>query len=309
MSTEETGLFEWEQRERQDEDVAARGYQERYHDSAVARAWDDAFSDLVRSEVVEGDRVLDLGCGPASLWEHWARLPTLRNLTGVDLSPGMIDEARRRHPDGDFRVARAHELPFPDGSFDVVVVSAVLHHIPPSHLPAALVEIDRVLDEHGKLVGRDPASGHVFGRDPGWFSGAIMSFRHLVYRLTSSRELPEPALGEHHHVPDTDELLASIGSRFTVTRAETRFPFSNYVQRVRSESIAAFALRLDERLSDRTGAMLHYVAEKNYVDEGELRRVIDLARQEVDPVMSDAEFLAHLAAAAQELERTFGKQP
>jgi ubiquinone/menaquinone biosynthesis C-methylase UbiE len=308
VTGEGTGLFEWEQREQQDEDVAAPGYHERYHDSAVARAWDDAFYELVQSEVVEGDRVLDLGCGPASLWEHWAALPKLRSLTGVDLSPGMIDEARRRYPEGDFRVARAHELPFPDGSFDVVVVSAVLHHIPPSHLPGALAEIDRVLDEHGKLVGRDPASGHVFGRDPGWFSGAIMSFRHFVYRLTSSREFPEPALGEHHHVPDTDELLVSIGSRFTVTRAETRFPFSNYLQRVRSDAVASFALLLDDRLSDRTGAILHYVAEKNYVDEGELHRVIDLARREVDPAMSDAEFLAHLAAAAKELERTFGNK-
>ena len=309
MTGEENGLFEWERRERQDEDAAAPGYQERYHDSAVAHAWDEAFAEVVRSEVVEGDRLLDLGCGPASMWEHWAALPSLRSLVGVDLSPGMVDEARRRFPDGDFRVARAHSLPFPDGSFDVVVASAVLHHIPPTHLPGALAEIDRVLDEHGKLIGRDPASGHVFGRDPGWFSGAIMSFRHLVYRLTNSREFPEPELGEHHHLPDTDEFLASVASRFTVTRAETRFPFSNYVQRVRSDAVAAFALRVDDRLSDRTGAMLHYVAEKNYVDESELLRVVDLARNEVDPTMSDAEFLAHLAAAAKELERTFGKQP
>ena len=31
-----------------------------------------------------------------------------------------------------------------------------------------------------------------------------MSFRHLVYRLTRSREYPEPALGEHHHAFDPD---------------------------------------------------------------------------------------------------------
>lgn len=309
MSGDETELFDWELRERQDEDDAAASYEEAYHGFPVARAWDEAFLELVRSEVVEGDRLLDLGCGPGSMWDHWATLPQLRRLVGVDLSPRMIDEARLRYPEGEFHVARAHSLPFPDGSFDVVVASAVLHHIPPAHLPGALDEIQRVLDEHGKLVGRDPASGHAFGREPGWFSGAIMSFRHFVYRVTSSREFPEPALGDHHHVPDTDELLTSVGSRLTVTRAETRFPFSNYLQRVRSDAVAALALRLDERLSDRTGTMLHYVAEKNFVDEPELQRVIELARHEVDPKLSDAEFLAYLAAAASELERIFGARP
>lgn len=308
MSRDEAELFDWELRERRDEDDAAAGYDETYHGFPVARAWDNAFVELVNSEVVEGDRVLDLGCGPGSLWAHWATLPTLRQLVGVDLSPRMIEEARRRYPDGDFCVARAHDLPFPDGSFDVVVASAVLHHIPPDHLQGALVEIERVLDEHGKLIGRDPASGHAFGREPSWFSGAIMSFRHFVYRLTHSREFPEPALGDHHHVPDTVQLLTSIGSRLTVTAAETRFPFSNYVQRVRSDAVAAFALGLDKRLSDRTGTMLHYVAEKNFVDEHELRRVIELAAREVDPKLSDVEFLAYLAAAAQELERTFGRR-
>lgn len=307
MSLENVELHDWEVRERRDEDAAAAAYEEMYHGFPIPRAWDDVFLQLVRSEVVEGDRVLDLGCGPGSLWPHWSTLPPLRQLVGVDLSPGMIDEARRRFPEGDFRVGRAHALPFPDGSFDVVVASAVLHHIPPDHLPGVVAEVERVLDEHGTLVGRDPASGHSFGREPGWFSGAIMSFRHFVYRITGSREFPEPELGDHHHVPDTDEFLSAIGARLTVTLTETRFPFSNYLQRVRSEAVAALALRLDDRLADRTGSMLHYVAKKNYVDGPELQRVIDLARREVEPALSDAEFLAYLSAAADELERSFGK--
>src|SRR5262249_713449 len=144
---------------------------------------------FVRSAYSPGDRILDLGCGPGSMWEYWNQLPSPGRVVGVDLSPEMVAEARRRHPDGRFEVGRAHELPFEDGSFDIVIASAVLHHIPAVHLSGALAEIERVLDEHGRLAGREP-NEVPFGQEPGWFSGSIMAFRHLVFRLTHSREYP-----------------------------------------------------------------------------------------------------------------------
>ena len=70
----------------------------------------------------------------------------------------MIALARAKYPAGEFHVARAHDLPFEAGSFDVVIASSVLHHIPDSHLDDAFREINRVLDEHGRLVGRDPGT-------------------------------------------------------------------------------------------------------------------------------------------------------
>jgi SAM-dependent methyltransferase len=296
-------MYDFEERERVDEDLAAPNYNALYHGSPVADYWNEEFYEFVRSNYERGDRVLDLGCGPASMWHHWLRLPTPGRLVGIDLSPGMVAEAKRLYPGGDFVVGRAHELPFPNGSFDVVIASAVLHHIPDEHLPGALDEIVRVLDEHGRLVGREPSSKHSFAATPGWFSGSVMNFRHLVFRATRSREYPEPPLGDHHHVADLDLLLRLLSERLTVTRQEQRFPFSSFVYRARSDGIARLARHLDEQLRSRGGAMIHFVADRNYVTADELARNVRAARDEVAATMSDEEFLAYVEAAARVVEK------
>lgn len=297
-------MYPFEIEERTSEDEAAPGYNSRYHGFQLTSYWDDDFLAFVRTQYAPGDRVLDIGCGPGSNWPQWRQLPDQGALIGIDISEKMIDEARRRHPDGQFEVARIHELPFPDGSFDVVVASAVLHHIPDEHLPAAFAEIHRVLDEHGRLVGREP-NANPWGSEPGWFSGALMTFRHLAYRLTHSREYPEPVLGEHHRPLDAVRFLALLQERMTVTCVEQRFPFSPYVLRARSDAIARFAQLMDARLHDRTGAMFYFAASKNHTTREELSRVIGLAREERS--ISDAEFLAYLEAAGRELEKLFGE--
>ena len=246
--------------------------------------------------------MLDLGCGPASLWDHWKKLPEPGRLVGVDLSPGMIHGALEKHPGGEFVVGRAHDLPFESGAFDVVVCSAVLHHIPDDHLPSALSEIARVLDEHGRVVGREPCDGGV-AATPGWLSGAVMNFRHLTYRLTRSREYPEPSLGDHHHAYDPDAFREMLERHVSVTRLERRFPFSSYVARVRSDAIATIAATLDRRLRDRSGTMFYFAAGKNHVEASDVERAVRAARAEVANPMSDEEFLVYLQAAAQEIER------
>lgn len=294
-------MYEFELRERADEDAGAASYEALYHDFPIPQYWDDDFAQFVRLHCSDGDRLLDLGCGPGSLWPRWQSLRPSR-LVGVDLSERMIAEARTRHGEGEFVVGRAHELPFEDGSFDVVIASAVLHHIPDSYLDSALKEISRVLDEHGRLVGRDAASGG-FGGSPGWLSGALMSFRHLAFRLTRSREFPEPTLGEHHHPVDPATFAAAIEAVMPVRQVELRFPFSSYLLRVRDSRVASMARLLDERLAHRNGSMLYFAAEKNFVDAQRVREVIKYAKDDLG--VTDAEFLAYLQAATDQLEKLF----
>jgi ubiquinone/menaquinone biosynthesis C-methylase UbiE len=75
-------------------------------------------------------------------------------LTGIELSPKMLDLARRRARelgrDADLRVGDAHNLPFPDASFDTVVVTLALCTIPDDH--RALAEAARVLRPCGQLL-------------------------------------------------------------------------------------------------------------------------------------------------------------
>lgn len=78
-------------------------------------------------------------------------------LTGVDLSPGMLEHARRRAEEGgrtvDLQVGDAQQLDFPDASFDTVVSTFSLCGIPDDR--AAVGEMWRVLRPGGLLVLAD----------------------------------------------------------------------------------------------------------------------------------------------------------
>ncbi len=75
-------------------------------------------------------------------------------LTGIELSPKMLDLARRRARelgrDADLRVGDAHNLPFLNASFDTVVVTLALCTIPDDR--RALAEAARVLRAGGQLL-------------------------------------------------------------------------------------------------------------------------------------------------------------
>jgi SAM-dependent methyltransferase len=98
----------------------------------------------------DGARVLEVGCGPGRLSIRLAREHGL-DVTGLDLDPAMIQRARAnadRPGDGgerrpSFLVGDVASLPFPDGSFDLVVSTLSMHHW--ADPTAGLAEIGRVL--------------------------------------------------------------------------------------------------------------------------------------------------------------------
>ena len=74
-------------------------------------------------------------------------------VTGVDVSPRVVDAARRRHPALDAVVADVRRLPFADGSFDAIVSNSTLDHFDsPDEIAWALNELARVLRPGGTLV-------------------------------------------------------------------------------------------------------------------------------------------------------------
>jgi ubiquinone/menaquinone biosynthesis C-methylase UbiE len=67
-------------------------------------------------------RVLDVGTGTGVAALALAELFPAAEVTGVDLAPAMVEEARRKGGRVDFRVADGSRLPFADASFDLVVL-------------------------------------------------------------------------------------------------------------------------------------------------------------------------------------------
>jgi SAM-dependent methyltransferase len=73
--------------------------------------------------------------------------------TGIDIAPLVVTEAGRRNPAIDARVADVRELPFDDGSFDVVYSGSTLDHFSdPGQIGRALFELVRVLRPSGRLI-------------------------------------------------------------------------------------------------------------------------------------------------------------
>ena len=99
---------------------------------------------------VVGRRILDAGCGSGPLSAALRDRGAI--VTGFDKSAAMVELARRRLGDGaDLQVADlGSPLPFPDGEFDDVIASLVLHYL--EDWGPALAELRRVLKPGGRLL-------------------------------------------------------------------------------------------------------------------------------------------------------------
>jgi len=95
-----------------------------------------------------GERILDLAAGTGASSAALAKGGA--EVVACDLSEGMIEVGRERHPEIEFVHGNAMDLDFEDGSFDAVTISWGLRNIPDPEL--ALREMARVVRPRGRLV-------------------------------------------------------------------------------------------------------------------------------------------------------------
>jgi ubiquinone/menaquinone biosynthesis C-methylase UbiE len=96
-------------------------------------------------------RILDLGCGTGIVARVLReRLGGAATIVAVDKSPPMIEKARSVAPEVDFRLGDAMDLPFANGSFDLVLCQEMLQFVPDRL--AALREVRRVLTPGGRFL-------------------------------------------------------------------------------------------------------------------------------------------------------------
>jgi SAM-dependent methyltransferase len=80
--------------------------------------------------------ILDVGCGEGVLTHQWAQAPGVERIVGIDLDDPQLHEAwkGRQHPNLEYRVLKAENMPFADGEFEVATAIEVLEHVPdPEH--------------------------------------------------------------------------------------------------------------------------------------------------------------------------------
>ncbi|MEV7090752.1 methyltransferase domain-containing protein [Streptomyces sp. NPDC093085] len=106
------------------------------------------FADLVRAQ--GGGPVADVGCGTGRVTAHLHQLGL--NAFGIDLSPGMIEVARRDHPGLRFDLASMTDLTLADASMTGLVAWYSLIHVPDDEIGAVFAHFQRVLRPGGPLL-------------------------------------------------------------------------------------------------------------------------------------------------------------
>lgn len=106
---------------------------------------------LAHTPLPQKPRILDAGCGTGGNLKRYARIG---EATGVDPSPEAVRYCRERGLES-VRQAGLEELPFEDGSFDLIAATDVLEHVAAE--AEALRELWRVATPHGALLLTVPA--------------------------------------------------------------------------------------------------------------------------------------------------------
>lgn len=149
--------------------------------------WAAPFGALLLDHVplARGQKVLDLACGTGfPLFELAARLGLSSHCTGTDLEPDALARARLKRrvyqrPDIGLAAADAGELPFRDGTFDLIVCCLGLHGF--HDVSAVFSECARVLQRGGRLLIATNVKGH--------FAELYAMFREVLGELGRTDEL------------------------------------------------------------------------------------------------------------------------
>jgi SAM-dependent methyltransferase len=142
-------------RVRRSYDAVTDAYVERVHDELrhkpLDRALLTAFAEQAQDEFGPGATVCDAGCGPGHVGAFLAGLGLA--VTGIDLSPAMVEQARALHPDLTFEVGTMTALEAADGRWQgLIAFYSIIHLTSDAEIRAALREFHRTLVEQGLLL-------------------------------------------------------------------------------------------------------------------------------------------------------------
>lgn len=133
-------------------DTVAVSYADRIRDALAGEPYLRAalalFADMVHA--AGGGPVADVGCGPGHVTAHLRKLGV--DAFGIDLSPAMVDVARRDHPGLRFEVGSMTDLNLADASIAALLAFWSLIHVPDDAVPTVFGHFRRALRPGGPLL-------------------------------------------------------------------------------------------------------------------------------------------------------------
>jgi SAM-dependent methyltransferase len=138
-----------------------------------------------------------------------------RRLVGIDMNEEALAIASAKYPSVEFTLQTAAELPFPDESFDVVILSEVIEHVGEENKQLVIKEAHRVLVPGGKFLFTAPYQGVLAWLDPMDFKRRFSGVYKAYMKLTNYVPSTDIRVGHKHLAMEEIERL--FGDRFTMT--------------------------------------------------------------------------------------------
>jgi SAM-dependent methyltransferase len=240
-----------------------------WSDPGVSTTYETYFTSLTSQSIAPlldavgagpGVRLLDVATGPGHL--AWAAAQRGAEVVGCDVSPAMVEIAKRLYPDVEFRPGDAEELPFEDASFDAVVMNYGLLHL--SRPELAIQEAFRVLRPGGRFaftVWAPPDRARGFGLileavaavgnpnvplppGPPFFGFADAAEAARVLEAAGFTDVRVIDVPQRWHLPDANALLEVFEEGTVRTRALLKGQTPRQIEAVRAavaESAQQFA--------------------------------------------------------------------
>jgi SAM-dependent methyltransferase len=162
---------------RENYDRLAKEYANRIFDELRHKPLDRELLDRFAEQVIGRGEVCDLGCGPGHVarYLHDAKV----SVFGLDLSPGMLEQARRLNSEIPFREGNMLSLDISPGTLAGIVAFYAIVNIPKESLKFTFQEMARVLKPGGLLLIAFHTGDDVVHVDELWGVPIAMDFFHF----------------------------------------------------------------------------------------------------------------------------------
>lgn len=208
------------------------GYKNRY----IRQIRDLAFRHGL-SGIIQNTPILDFGCGTGSSTK--ALLQLGYRVTGVDISPGLLEHAVKRCPEADFYLSDGYRIPCKDESMAAVITYVVLNYIVSEEsVKETLIEMHRVLAFGGKII--------------------------LIEQVRKNSVLVEDGLKKHRSIADWQRLISDAGFKQFQSKIlrHGRFPTTPLIKLgLLPSALWPCLINLEQKTAQHIGVFPHDYAE------------------------------------------------